>query len=163
MTEYAYGFKALDPTGCTYFNGEQFVYNLPSRGEKWATTEHPEPGVVNGDECGAGGLHVHNRLSLEFGPPGAWPWFVRYRIEDVLGGGEGYDKTRVIRLELRRISPRVLARSLRPPFNWGYEANLCGANLYEANLCGANLYGANLRGALWNEHTTWPNWFRPGS
>ena len=156
--KYHYGFKALDPTGCTYYEGDPFIYNLPQRGEKWAVTEHPEPAERDGEECGPGGLHVHNSLSLRYGPPGAWPWFVRYRSEDAVGGGPRHDKTRVTRLELRRIHPRTLARCLRPPFNWGrggadlhgadlYGANLSGANLYGADLRGANLYGADLRGA----------------
>ena len=50
MTDYRYGFKALDQTGCTYFEGQAFVYNLPRRGEKWAVTEHPEPGQFDGNE-----------------------------------------------------------------------------------------------------------------
>jgi len=42
---------------------------------------------------------------------------------------------------------------LRPPFNWGCQANLIGANLIgadlrEANLRGADLSEANLRGAI---------------
>ena len=143
--KYRYGFKALDQTGCTYFEGQAFVYNLPRRGEQWALTEHPEPGQFDGNECGPGGLHVHNRLSLEYGPPGSWPWFARYRVEAVLGSSE--QKTRVTQMELRRIHPRVLARALRPPFNWGKGANLRWANLSGADLYGADLSGADLSGA----------------
>ena len=145
--KYHYGFKALGPTGCTHYGGEPFIYNLPQRGQKWAVTEHPEPAEHDGEECGPGGLHVHNSLSLRYGPPGAWPWFVRYRSDDAIGGGPRHDKTRVTRLEVRRVHPRTLARCLRPPFNWGCGADLRGANLVGADLRGANLVGADLRGA----------------
>lgn len=164
-TNYGYGFKILDPTGCTYYKGNTFQYNLPQRGQKWALTEHPEPAEKkDGLGCGPGRIHIHNRLSYACAPNRAWPWFARYSDRYVVG--RSGEKTAVSRVELRRIDPRTLARSLRPPFNWGRNTNLIGANLRGANLCvadlsradlrDANLRDANLREATYNKLTLLP-------
>jgi len=182
-------FKFLTPDGCTYHNGQQFVYNLPGRGEKWATTMHPEPQEKpDGLDCGPGGIHLMKALDAGYAPDNWWPWWAR---PAGLVLGKSSEKLRVQGCDLRRISPRVLARCLRPPFNWGRRANLSGADLYTANLRGANLswadlrganlrgadlYTANLRGANlrganlswadlrgaeWNGYTAWPACFEP--
>ena len=148
MTDYVYGFKVLDPTGCTYYNGKVFQYHLPGPGEKWAVTEHPSPAKPDGKACGAGRLHIHCKLTFEYGPRAPWPWFARARREDVVGSDS--KKFGATRIELRRISPRVFARMLR--LGWGRPANLrwanlSGADLSWANLRGAYLYGVNLSGA----------------
>ena len=146
-----YGFKALDPTGATYYGSKRFAYPQPRPGEKWGPWfAHPNPAEPDGQECGPGGWHVHKRLSLQYGPPGAYPWFVQWR--GLLG--EGADKVRVRELRLRVITPKALARALRPPFNWG-----TGADLRRANLSRADLYGANLSGANHNTYTRWPTDF----
>ena len=128
------------------------------------------------------------RLNARYAPYKWWPWYAR-GIGPRIGGD--YEKAAFAAVELRRISPRVFARCLRPPFNWGYSANLCWANLCgadlsradltEANLREANLYGANLRAAdlcgadlsradlcwanlreaTWNVYTCWPDGFTP--
>jgi len=162
-----YGFKALDPTGATYPDNRRdgsgvMLYALPRPDEKWGPwMDHPNPAEPDGRECGHGRFHIWSSLSLEYGPRNPWPWFVQWEVKI---GGDGR-KLGVRRLRLRRISPRVLARSLRSPFNWGFGAclsNIClsGANLYAANLYAANLRDAdlsdaNLRDAIANEYTSW--------
>jgi len=139
-------FKFLDPTGCTYYNGEAFQYNLPQRGEKWsALTMHPDAlPEPDGEPCGPGGIHLKRRLDARYAPANWWPWWAQPVGLEL---GRDAEKVRVQGVRLRRISPRVLARCMRPPFNWGRSANLRGANLYGADLYDANLSGANLRGA----------------
>jgi len=114
-----FGFKFLDPAGCTYHNGEAFQYNLPQRGEKWSQpTMHPEPVEPDGRACGLGRLHQMAIMGANYAPVNWWPWWSRG-----VGGLVGQDdkKRGWHGLELRR-----------------------GADLYGANLSGANLYGANL-------------------
>lgn len=140
-----FGFKFLDPTGCTYYDGELFQYNLPQRGEKWGQpTMHPEPGKPDGEACGAGRLHQMKGMGAQHGPANWWPWWSRGIAELV---GQDEEKRGWHGLELRRISPQIFARCLRPPFNWGHQGNLSWVNLYGADLHGADLYGAVLRGA----------------
>jgi hypothetical protein len=174
--------KILDPTGATYYGGREFVYNLPGRDQKWARTEHPEPATKpDGEECGPGGLHLHNRLSFAYAPNNPWPWWAR--PAGVVLGDDG-DKTRCTAVELRRVSPRLFARCLR--LGWGAGANLNGANLSWANLSaanlsaanlsganlswanlsganlrGADLSGADLSGAVYDKYTVWPAEFNP--
>jgi len=151
-----FGFKFLDPAGCTYHNGEAFQYNLPQRGEKWSQpTMHPEPVEPDGRACGLGRLHQMAIMGANYAPVNWWPWWSRG-----VGGLVGQDdkKRGWHGLELRRVSPRIFARALRPPFCWGREANLSGADLRRANLYGAdlreaNLRRANLRGANLSEAT----------
>jgi uncharacterized protein YjbI with pentapeptide repeats len=83
-------------------------------------------------------------LDARYAPPNWWPWWCR-EVGVRLGADE--TKIRNTALELRRISPRTLARCLRPPFNWGRRADLRWANLAEANLSRADLRGADLHGA----------------
>ena len=143
--------KFLDPTGCTYYKGEPFVYNLPQRGQKWARTEHPEPAEPDGRACGPGRLHLMKSLDARWAPRDWRAWWAR----GVVLVGEDEDKGSYQAVELRRVSPRALWRYLRLADLRGadlrganlYEATLSGANLYEANLYEATLSGANLRGA----------------
>jgi len=145
MTDTGYGFKALDPTGATYYTRRdgtsETVYPLPRPGEKWGPwLEHHDPATPDGKPCGSGRFHVWRMLSLKYGPSGAWPWFVEW--QGYIGGNE--EKLGVQRLRLRRIAPKTFARALRPPFHWGKGADLYGADLYGADLRGANLSGADL-------------------
>jgi hypothetical protein len=152
-------FKFLHPDGCTYHDGKQFIYDLPGPGQKWARTDHPTPGKPDGMACGPGGLHAMKGLDASYAPPlGWWPWWCR-EVGVRLGADE--TKIRNTALELRRISPRTLARCLRPPFNWGRRANLDGADLRGADLRGADLRWANLDGARWDKRTVWPDDFIP--
>ena len=151
--------KFLDPSGCTYFNGKPFVYNLPGRNEKWALTEHPEPAVESdGEACGPGGLHLKKSLDSGSAPVNWWPWYAR--PAGVLLGQDN-EKMRLTAVELRRVDRRVFHRCLRPPFNWGMNANLTNADLRDADLRDADLTDANLRGAKWNKYTRWPEGFTP--
>ena len=141
-----YGFKCLDPTGATYHkrrNGSsEMLYALPHPGEKWGPwMEHPQPAEPDGASCGPGRYHVMLKLSAVYAPTNWWPWFVQWSGQI----GADNEKVSVAKLRLRRISPAVLARALRPPFNWGYMADLRKAGLYMANLRGANLREADLR------------------
>lgn len=132
-----FGLKFLDPTGCTYYNNEAFQYNLPQHGEKWSkTTIHPEPAEPDGKACGPGRLHQMKVMRVDYAPINWWPWWSR-GIGDQLG--QDQEKRGWAGLRLRRISPAVFARALRPPFNWGHGANLRWADLREANLFGADL------------------------
>jgi hypothetical protein len=127
-------FKFLDPTGCTYYNDEPFQYNLPQRGQKWSEwTEHPEPAEPDGKACGPGRLHLMPKLDARYAPPNWWPWWAQGRDEV----GRDSEKAAFATVRLRRVSPRVFARCLRPPFNWGYGADLRGADLSWADLYGA--------------------------
>ena len=143
------GWKFLDPTGCTYYQSEAFVYNLPQRGERWGLwTVHPNPAAADGLACGPGRLHLMKSLNAMYAPENWWPWFAQ---GDKLTG-QDEEKASFVAVRLRRVAPRVLARCLRPPFNWGRGADLSGANLRWANLRGADLskadlHEADLRGA----------------
>jgi len=137
-------FKFLDSSGCTWYDGQPFAYNLPRRGEKWALTEHPDPGMPDGEACGPGGLHAMRSLSARYAPSHWWPWYCR---EAGTRLGEDAEKVRNTALELRRMTKQAFWRSLRPPFNWGNKADLRQVDLRGAILRGAILREANLRGA----------------
>ena len=138
--------KFLTPYGATEYQGNEFVYNLPGRDEKWSKpTMHPDPfDGVDGDDCGPGRLHAMCKPDARYAPPNWWIWGCRPvgRIvsqSDEKIGAEG--------LELRRVSKKAFWRMIR--LGWLSRANLSGANLsgadlYGANLSGADLYGANL-------------------
>jgi hypothetical protein len=146
-TAYGYGWKALDPTGCTYYDGQEYAYILPRPGEKWGPVNvHPEPAQSDGQDCGVGRFHVHNRPTYLYGPPACWLWYVRYPLSAVVGQSD--EKTGVTQLQLRRVSRKAFNRMIR--LGWLAGANLREANLREANLRGANLREADLRGVnLW--------------
>jgi len=147
---YKYGFKFLTKEGTT--ESQQygtFRYNLPKNGQKWSDeTIHPDPSAYDGNDCGAGRLHVMNKLSAQYAPNNWVVWFVRYNTNDIVGNSR--EKTGVTKLQLREIKPTVLHRMIRLGFC--YRADLRGANLQEAGLRGATLFRAdlqeaNLRGA----------------
>jgi hypothetical protein len=147
MTEqqHGYGFKCLDPTGATYPDrrdgSEEMLYTLPRPGEKWGPwMDHPNPSTADGQACGWGRYHVHLRLSAVYAPHNWWPWFAEWR-QPV---GADREKVGVLSIRLRRIAPKVLARALRPPFNWGHNADLRNADLSNADLGYAKLGCANL-------------------
>ena len=134
-------FKFLDASGCTYYEGKPFEYNLPGRGEKWSQpTIHPEPAEPDGEACGPGRLHLMNHLNACYAPYNWWPWWARGI--DEIGGDE--EKTAFAGVQLRRIDRYTFWRALRPPFSWGK---------------GANLSGADLSGADHDEYTIWPEGF----
>jgi hypothetical protein len=134
--------KFLDPTGCTYYNGKPFVYNLPQRGEKWAKTEHPQPAAPDGKSCGTDRLHFMKICSVKYAPSNWWPWHVK--LKDFPEIGEDEEKLSAPGGYLARIPPKVWWRFLR---RYGEKANLHGADLRGADLRGADLHGANLREA----------------
>jgi len=140
--------KFLDPTGCTYRNGQPFVYNLPRRGERYAVTEHPEPAPPDGCACGPGRLHLMKVVSAEYALTNWWPWHAPRRWQGQLIG-EDIRKAAFASVALARIEPRVWWRYLRRFGTGAYlrGAVLTGANLYNARLTGADLRGADLRGA----------------
>ena len=138
-------FKFLTPDGCTYYDNQPFVYNLPGQGEKWGRpTVHPNPAEPDGRPCGPGRLHLMIQLSAAYAPTNWWPWWAR-GIGPIIGADD--EKAAYAAVQLRRIRPRVLWRCLRPPFNWGYGADLRWADLSGADLRGADLRGADLSGA----------------
>lgn len=140
MTETRYGFKFLDPTGATYYNGIETVYPLPAPGEKWGPEfVHPNPAEPDGKDCGPGRWHVMKRPSADHAPDSWWPWYVQSTGVIV---GESKKKFGTTALRLRRISQKAWHRIIR--MGWCSSANLSGANLFKANLHKANLYGANL-------------------
>lgn len=136
-------FKFLDPSGCTYHDGQCFVYNLPGTGQKYAITRHPRPVQADGKAHGPGRLRLMKTLDVSYAPVHWWPWWAA----GISPLGENDEEASFAAVELRRIPTRVFWRALRPPFSWGCEANLRGASLREANLGGANLVRADLRGA----------------
>ena len=152
--EYGYGWKALSPDGCTYYNGDEYQYILPRPGEKWGPVNvHPDPAQPDGRDCGSGRFHVHNKPTYQYGPSSCWLWYVRYPKSAIVGSSG--EKTGVIALQLRRVSRNSFIRMIR--LGWLTGANLYGAylrganldraNLTDANLTGAHLTDANLRGA----------------
>lgn len=153
-------FKFLDPLGCTYYNDEVFQYDIPQQGRKWSDwTEHPLPAKPDGEARGSGRLYLMKSLNANYAPPNWWPWWAQGR--NIIG--EDKEKAAYSSVRLRRIFPKVLARALRPPFNWGKGADLRGiclrwADLRGADLRGANLYEAALRGAcLQRADLRWAN------
>jgi hypothetical protein len=140
--KYLYGYKALlvDATYPNGINRAPFYYNLPRRDERWSDwTEAPDqPAEPDGRDCGAGGLHIHNRPTLAYAEIGSVLWLARYLPEDVLGKSDS--KTRVRKLQLSRITRLMLHSMIRC-------GKLRGADLVGANLTGVTLRGADLTGA----------------
>ena len=174
-------YKFLDACGCTYYDGEAFIYNLPGPGEEWARTDHPNPAEPDGRPCGFGRLHLMKTLDAQHAPQNWWPWEARGVGQCI---GEDDEKAAYASVELRRILPDEFAERLRN--GEGVEADLYGVDLYRADLSGAdlsganlyradlseadlrgadlsgaNLYRADLYGARWNEYTIWPHGFKP--
>jgi len=149
-----YGYKALF-NGATYYDDNEFPYNLPSKGNIWSDwTEAPnQPLLADNKACGAGGLHIHLKPSFQYAHSGCSLWLARYLATDMLGGN--LDKVRLRRLQLCRIPLKSFLHMMRRGQFIGANleganlrgANLEGANLRDANLRGANLIGANLEGA----------------
>jgi len=139
-----YGYKALF-NGATYYDDNEFPYNLPSKGNIWSDwTEAPnQPLLADNEACGAGGLHIHIKPSFTYSSIGSSLWLARYQAVDILGND--LDKARVRRLQLCRIPLKSFLHMVRR--GQFKDANLEGAYLYRANLEGAYLSGANLEGA----------------
>ena len=143
------GWKFLDPTGCTYWDGAEFQYPLPRPGEKWGPwITAPKTADYDGDDCGHGRLHIMNRLDARYAPSNWWPWFAEWRGLV----GRSNEKTGASAVRLRRVSPRVFARIIR--LGW-----CAGAVVRDANLRGADLSDADLRDANHCNHTVWPAGF----
>lgn len=140
--QWHYGWKALY-NGATYFNKNEFVYNLPKNNEKWSdwTIAPGAPDKPDGMLCVAGRLHLWKLPSLEYSKPGSSIYLARYLPEDLLGQYGG--KIAVRKLQLRRISIKTFYYMIKR----GIIRNLIGANLIGANLIDANLARANLAGA----------------
>ena len=146
------GFKFLNSYNATTHEGNDFVYPVPPPGEKWGPWfPHPEPAEPDGEDCGAGRIHVMKKLDARYAPTQWWPWFCEYR--GVIG--ESDEKLGVREIRLRRISQKIFWKIIRLGHCRGaylagaylVGADLAGANLVGANIAGANLAGANLRGA----------------
>ena len=144
-------FKLLDPSGCTVRDGKSFAYILPRPDQKWGDwLAHPNPVAPDGRDCGPGGWHLMKQLGSQYAPRSWWLWYAQGK--GLLG--ESNEKARFASVRLRRITPKVFARCLRPPFNWGSGADLRYADLRYANLRGADLRDANLRDVSTNSYTT---------
>ena len=139
--------KFLTPNGSTVYDGVEFVYNLPGRGEKWSEpTMHPDPlDKRDGKDCGPGGLHLMNEINACYAPNNWWIWYAR-PVGEILGDSK--EKTRCQGVQLRRVSIKLWHWMIRRGYLRGAtlsDANLRYANLSDANLSGANLRCANLR------------------
>ena len=143
MSKYKYGWKALGNGGCTYFDGLEFRYNLPRANQRWGNWTHApnQPETADGQSCGAGGLHLHNKPSFDYAPTCPRLYLARYRSEDILG--RDHEKTRVRKCQLLHIPLDKWYQLIRN----GKQPNLTGAHLIHANLTGANLRDADLRHA----------------
>lgn len=151
---WCYGWKALSPDGCTYYKGDEFEYTLPRPGEKWGPVNtHPDPVQPDGQDCGGGRLHVHNKPTYAYGPPQCWLWYVRYSQSAIVGSSP--EKTGVRALQLRRVSRKAFVRMIR--LGWMQRANLRCANLRGADLYDANLQDADLQDAVYDVYTRLPN------
>jgi len=141
------GWKFLDPTGCTYYEGTATQYPLPRPGETWGPwLEHPSPAVPDGQDCGPGRFHVMRRLDARYAPRNWWPWRAEY--SGVIGSSE--EKLGVKAVRLRRVSPEEFHDLIRTGECQGANlqgANLQGADLRDANLRYTNLWYADLRDA----------------
>lgn len=150
MSDWKYGWRFLNAAGGTNPHSDREHYSvLPIPGEKWSGwTEHPNPARPDGNDCGAGRLHVMFKPSAKYAPRNWWIWYVRWKKEDEVGRSN--EKAGVTRYQLRRVRPVVLHRMIRLGWFAGLYlsgANLCGAYLWNADLRGADLRDANLSGA----------------
>ena len=142
MTEIVTGWKFLDPSCCTHYEGKAYAYPVPGPGKKWGPWfRHPNPAEPDGQDCGPGGWHIMKQLNSSYAPNDWWPWMAQGR--GIVG--ESAEKARVYQIRLRRIQRHVFWRCLR--LGWGKGADLRAANLEGANLEGADLRRADLRGA----------------
>ena len=144
--EWRYGWRFLNAAGGTNpTDKEREHYSvLPRPDQRWSDwTEHDNPALPDGKDCGPGRLHVMNSADARYAPVGWYPWYCRWRQEDEIGCST--EKTSVRRYQLRRVRPTVWWRTIR--LGWWRGANLHGANLRRANLSRANLSGADLSGA----------------
>ena len=141
--EWKYGWRFLNAAGGTNpTDKEREHYSvLPRPDQRWSDwTEHDNPALPDGKDCGPGRLHVMNSADARYAPVGWYPWYCRWRQEDEIGCST--EKTSVRRYQLRRVRPTVWWRTIR--LGWWRGANLHGANLRRANLSRANLSGADL-------------------
>ena len=164
--EWRYGWRFLNAAGGTNpTDKEREHYSvLPRPDQRWSDwTEHDNPALPDGKDCGPGRLHVMNSADARYAPVGWYPWYCRWRQEDEIGCST--EKTSVRRYQLRRVRPTVWWRTIRLGWWRGADlsdaglsgadlgradlsyANLRGADLSRANLSGANLRGADLSGA----------------
>ena len=152
MAEWRYGWRFLNGAGGTNpANKEREHYSvLPRPDEKWSDwTRHPAPAAPDGNDCGAGRLHIMCSPSAVYAPTYWNVWYARWLPEHEIGRSS--EKVGVSQYQLRRVRPVVWWRMIR--LGW----------LRHAYLSGAYLSGANLRGAIWNDYTVWPDGFSPAS
>jgi len=145
------GWKFLDPTGSTYYEGKQFQYVLPRPGEKWGgVTYAPDP-ITEDDskDCGPGRIHLMKRPTNPYGPRNGWPWYAKAGGIIREGSDEKFWGTSV---QLRMVRPAVWHRIIR--LGWCSGADLSGADLRSAYL-----RGADLSNARYNDYTIWPDGF----
>lgn len=141
--EWRYGWRFLNAAGGTNpTDKEREHYSvLPRPDQRWSDwTEHDNPALPDGKDCGPGRLHVMNSADARYAPVGWYPWYCRWRQEDEIGCST--EKTSVRRYQLRRVRPTVWWRTVRLG-RWR-GANLGGADLRRANPRRANLSGADL-------------------
>lgn len=141
--EWRYGWRFLNAAGGTNpTDKEREHYSvLPRPDQRWSDwTEHDNPALPDGKDCGPGRLHVMNSADARYAPVGWYPWYCRWRQEDEIGCSA--EKTSVRRYQLRRVRPTVWWRTIR--LGWWRGANLRGADLSDADLSDAGLRGANL-------------------
>ena len=141
--EWKYGWRFLNAAGGTNpTDKEREHYSvLPRPDQRWSDwTEHDNPALPDGKDCGPGRLHVMNSADARYAPVGWYPWYCRWRQEDEIGCST--EKTSVRRYQLRRVRPTVWWRTIR--LGWWRGANLSGAGLSDAGLGRANLSGADL-------------------
>ena len=141
--EWKYGWRFLNAAGGTNpTDKEREHYSvLPRPDQRWSDwTEHDNPALPDGKDCGPGRLHVMNSADARYAPVGWYPWYCRWRQEDEIGCST--EKTSVRRYQLRRVRPTVWWRTIR--LGWWRGANLRGADLSDAGLSCADLSGADL-------------------
>ena len=142
------GFKFLNGYNATTYDENDFIYPVPGPNEKWgAWFAHPDPAKPDGNDCGAGRLHVMRKLDAAYAPTNWWPWFCEYR--GVIGESE--EKLGVREIRLRRIPQHIFWKIIR--LGYCRNADLRNANLRNADLRNADLWNADLWDANLNEYT----------